>query len=324
MPSKKKQQREMLPPVEIVVSTKDQPDYEYARDKETQIHISPDKINNCSPHFHKQVEIIALQTSQQYIQINTRQELLSAGELAISDCFDIHSYVYCDAISTVLIIPEAYLADYQLYKGNNRLKTNFVRDRAVFDKCFPLLKQIASASNPLLRKGMVDELLGRIVEAVGVEQTEKESTKELLLIHRILDYLDEHYAEDLSLNTLSDEFGYSPTHFSRLFRKFFDYNLNDYIGTLRLRKFFELKAQFPDKDLITLIFDSGFSSVPTFYRLFTKKMGSSPKKYFTNAEKQITLFSSPPPRLICVIELNAFELRQESGHACARSLSLFL
>ena len=177
MPSKKKQQREMLPPVEIVLSTKDQPDYEYARDKETQIHISPDKINNSSPHFHKQVEIIALQTSQQYIQINTRQELLSAGELAISDCFDIHSYVYCDAISTVLIIPEAYLADYQLYKGNNRLKTNFVRDRAVFDKCFPLLKQIASASNPLLRKGMVDELLGRIVEAVGVEQTEKESTR---------------------------------------------------------------------------------------------------------------------------------------------------
>ena len=46
MPSKKKQQREMLPPVEIVLSTKDQPDYEYARDKETQIHISPDKINN--------------------------------------------------------------------------------------------------------------------------------------------------------------------------------------------------------------------------------------------------------------------------------------
>ena len=59
MPSKKKQQREMLPPVEIVLSTKDQPDYEYARDKETQIHISPDKINNCSPHFHKQEEIIA-------------------------------------------------------------------------------------------------------------------------------------------------------------------------------------------------------------------------------------------------------------------------
>ncbi|MFQ9738565.1 MAG: hypothetical protein ACLR06_13155 [Christensenellaceae bacterium] len=43
------------------------------------------------------------------------------------------------------------------------------------------------------------------------------------------------------------------------------------MSTLRLRKFFELKAQFPDKDLITLIFDSGFSSVPTFYRLFTKK-----------------------------------------------------
>ena len=53
MPSKKKQQREMLPPVEIVLSTKDQPDYEYARDKETQIHISPDKINNCSKHLTK-------------------------------------------------------------------------------------------------------------------------------------------------------------------------------------------------------------------------------------------------------------------------------
>lgn len=286
MPKKTKINTIQLPPIEIVTSTKDQPDYEYTRDKERHIHLSPDKINNCSPHFHKQVEIIAIQTSKQYVQINTRQELLYAGQLAISDSFDIHSYIYCDAISTVIIIPDLYLSDYQRYKGNNRLKTNFVRDRAVFDKCFPLLHQITEAENPLLRKGLVDELLGRIVEATGIEQAEKGSTKELLLIHRILDYLDEHYAEDLSLNRISGDFGYSPAHFSRLFRKFFGYTLNDYIGTLRLRKFFELKAREPEKDLITLIFDSGFSSVPTFYRLFSQKMGVSPKKYFANTDSE--------------------------------------
>lgn len=275
-----------LPPLEIVTSTKDQPNYEYERDKKKHIHLSPDKINNCSPHFHKQVEIIAVQTSKQYVQINARQELLYAGQLAISDSFDIHSYIYCDAISTVIIIPDLYLSDYLQYKGNNRLKTNFVRDRAVYDKCFPLLYQINETENPLIRKGLINELLGRIVEATGIEQAEKGSAKELPFIHRVLDYLDEHYAEDLSLNSISKYFGYSPAHFSRLFRKFFGYTLNDYIGTLRLRKFFELKAREPEKDLITLIFDSGFSSVPTFYRLFSQKMGVSPKKYFTNIEHE--------------------------------------
>ena len=262
--------------------------YEYERDKETRVHISPDKVNNCSMHFHNQVEIIAVQTSQQLVQINNEQTILHAGEMAVADSFDVHSYTYCDAVSTVLIIPDAYLHEYKLYKQDMSLRSHFIRDKKVYDACFPLLKQIAEEKNTLLQRGLIDVLLGRIVSAVGLVHAPQSSRQDVALIHDILTYIEKHYAENITLQSVAATFSYSSSHFSRLFNAFFHCNIKDYINTVRLRKFFELREASPDKSLIELILESGFSSVPTFYRLFSKKLGMSPFKYF-NAEK------APPP-----------------------------
>lgn len=272
---------------EVVLDTINHPKYEYERDQTQQCHLSPDKINNCSLHFHNQIEIIAIQTSKQQIQINNQKTVLNAGEIAISDCFDLHSYTYCDAISTVLIIPDSFLTEFKLYKKGLKLKTNFIRDHDVFDECFPLLKQIASTTNHLKQKGYINVLLGSLVQATGLASSndKNETRQDITLIHDILNYIEENYAEELSLNSIAAYFSYSPSHFSRLFNSFFHYNLTDYINTVRLRKFFEKKEEHPDANLISLILESGFSSVPTFYRLFSKKFDSSPHKYFNNWNK---------------------------------------
>ena len=260
------------------------PKYEYERDRDTNIHISPDVINNCTPHFHNQLEIIAVQTSSQLVQINEKQSILKAGELAIADCFDVHSYTYCDAISTVLILPDRFLTEYKLYKQDRGLATNFIHDRRVYDETFPLLARIPLEKNPLAQKGLINVLLGRILEYTGLSAQKVNSKQDISLIHNILDYIEQHYAEDLSLKSISAHFSYSPSHFSRLFNSFFHYTLADYVNAVRLRKFFELKEKNPDRPLINLILESGFSSVPTFYRLFTKKLGVSPFKYYKTTE----------------------------------------
>lgn len=265
---------------EACLTKAEQAVYEYERDQETKIHISPNVINNCSPHFHNQVEIIAVQTSRQQIQINNQHTILKAGELAIADCFDIHSYTYCDAISTVLIIPDRYLTEYKLYKQERSLSTNFIRDPKIYGFCFPLLEQIAYEKNLLTQKGFINTLLGKILDCTGLVSSKQKSQQDLSLIHSILDYIETHYKEDISLNGIAAYFSYSPSHFSRLFCSFFHYSIGDYINTVRLRKFFELKERNPDSPLLDMIMESGFTSIPTFYRLFTKKIGISPSKYF--------------------------------------------
>ncbi len=255
--------------------------FEYDRDVNDKFHISPDVINNCSLHFHNQIELLAIQSGNgQPVKINDTEEILYPGDIAIADSFDIHAYTYTDTISTVLIIPSAYLRDFEQYKQKRLLATNFIHDKSVFDKCFPLLKEIVSTDNELIQKGLVNTLLGNIVEATGLSNERTELSHNMNFIREILDYIELHYAENITLANIAAHFSYSPSHFSRLFNNYFRYSITDYVNMVRTRKFFELKETNPNKPLIDLIMESGFSSVPTFYRLFSKKFGVSPLKYF--------------------------------------------
>ena len=255
--------------------------FEYERDVNDRFHISDDVINNCSLHFHNQLEILAVQTGDgQKVKINDEERVLYPGDIAVADSFDIHAYTYADAISTVLIIPFAFLRDFEQYKQKRHLATNFISDKKVFDKCFPMLKEIARADNELIQKGLVNTLLGNIAEAAGLSDTRSETSSNINFIREILDYIELHYAENITLNSIASHFSYSPSHFSRLFNNFFFFFITDYVNMVRTRKFFELKETYPNKPLIDLIMESGFSSVPTFYRLFSKKFGVSPHKYF--------------------------------------------
>ena len=269
---------------EAAMNSAHSPTYEYKRDQNPNIHILADRVNNCALHFHNQIEVIAVQTSEQTVQINNCQTVLHAGEMAIADSFDVHAYTYCDAVSTVLIVPDSFLSEYKLYKQDMVLKTNFIRDRSIFDRCFPLLKQAADARNPLSQRGYVDLLLGQIVEHVGFIHAPSSEVKDMGLIREVLLYIEKNYNQDLSLQNIASIFSYSSCHFSRLFNNFLHCNIKDYINTVRLRKFFEMHEENPSIPLLDLILESGFSSVPTFYRLFTKKLGMSPLRYFNGEE----------------------------------------
>lgn len=76
---------------------------------------------------------------------------------------------------------------------------------------------------------------------------------------------------------MSEKFGYSPYHFSRLFNSFANTNLKKYVNSVRLDAAADkLKNGVGVTDAA---FDSGFRSMRSFYRDFTERFGVSPRKY---------------------------------------------
>ena len=98
------------------------------------------------------------------------------------------------------------------------------------------------------------------------------------LFNETLEYIDNHFTEELSLGDIAANTGFSKFHFSRLFKQYTNYNFSDYLCFRRIKEAETLLAR-PDVSITDVAISSGFSSISTFNRLFKQQKGCSPSEY---------------------------------------------
>ncbi|WP_296879392.1 AraC family transcriptional regulator [Thomasclavelia sp.] len=97
-------------------------------------------------------------------------------------------------------------------------------------------------------------------------------------ISRILFYVSTHYREDISLQHLSNHFGYTTQHISLMFKRYLKTNYYTYLTKLRLdRAKFLLMSS--NKRIIDIAYECGFSSEHAFINHFKKWYLMTPSKY---------------------------------------------
>lgn len=97
----------------------------------------------------------------------------------------------------------------------------------------------------------------------------------LQLIGRVLHYVDDHLAEELSYEHLAEVFGYSPFHFHRIFSSVTDMSIAGYIRRRRLTVAHGLLCD-TGKTVAEICYSVGFNSIQTFNRAFLKTFGMQP------------------------------------------------
>ena len=100
----------------------------------------------------------------------------------------------------------------------------------------------------------------------------------------IKNYIDFHYAENLSLEELSRIFYLQPNTISKNFRKAFEKNINSYIHSVRVSNAVRLLEN-QDISITELSEVVGYSSVNTFLRQFRESLGISPLQYKKQFER---------------------------------------
>ena len=110
-------------------------------------------------------------------------------------------------------------------------------------------------------------------------QLEDEHTEKLKLV---LEYIGEHYSEELSIPQLSRLCFFSEYHFMRFFKKYTGISCLEYIKNLRLEKAASLLAK-GGKSVLDISLSCGFSNLSYFYREFKKKYGMTPKQFIREA-----------------------------------------
>lgn len=97
-------------------------------------------------------------------------------------------------------------------------------------------------------------------------------------LEKIIDFINMHYSEDISLDFLADKFNLSSGYISSIFKKYKDVSLVKYVTSIRMKKAVELleTSKYKIVEVSTMV---GYSEPFYFSHCFKKYYGLSPKTY---------------------------------------------
>ena len=118
-------------------------------------------------------------------------------------------------------------------------------------------------------------ILGTLLEQMELEDRAEEMDPTLST--RMLFYINEHFYDKITLDSMAMELGFNPSYLSRHFKACFGIGFNQYLTMLRLRESVLLMQE--GKSLSECAFESGFGSLRTFHRVFSEEFQCTPKEY---------------------------------------------
>lgn len=121
----------------------------------------------------------------------------------------------------------------------------------------------------------------------AVRSTELADESNVERINRAVDYIFQHYVQDLTQEQVAEQLGMTPTYFSRFFKQATGRGFVEFVNRLRISKSCELLSS-SEKPVTDVCFESGFSNVSNFNRRFQQLKGMTPSGYRRLVTQRLT------------------------------------
>lgn len=234
--------------------------------------------NRFAPHFHNCVELAYVLEGEITATLDGQECIAGAGTMLIVSGYAVHSYeTPRDSYIIVAMIPMAEVPSVRQLMAKRAFASPICRDdgRQTLMRLMEMLAELSGA-NPLATKGLCYTLLGILIDRVGL--VEARADDRVQFIRDVLNYLEKHYTEPLTVSQVAADFGYSRSRFSHLFHAHLGYTLMDYVAVLRCRHAAQLLRE-TDLQVSDVALAVGFESLRTFYRTFKKQYDMTPNRY---------------------------------------------
>jgi AraC-like DNA-binding protein len=235
-------------------------------------------------HRHREIELIIMLNGFSTAIVDGVSYHIEKGDALIIFPNHLHKF-----ISTVeedyilLLIPSNIYNDYGKSIDGKRPVSPLIKNGAQNDTLITLAKICMESKNLYAyqcRKFLIGAILGVILNDVELVSAHTNDNA----LNRILDYCEEHYKENITLEQISIHMFLSKYYISHLFSDQLGVSLTHYINSLRIEETVKLltTTEIPITDIC---FSVGFSSIRTFNRVFFDRIGTSPKEYRKNQHK---------------------------------------
>ena len=130
-----------------------------------------------------------------------------------------------------------------------------------------------------IRDDEIRLLLEKLYAQISAKQPDSDlpAVTENPTFNSLLKYVDEHFAEKLTLEHIAEKFGFSKNYICQLFKKHFDTTFSIYITKKRM---LHAKELLTDRTLSVkeVAYRCGYGDYHHFYRTFRNHFGYSPKE----------------------------------------------
>ena len=235
-------------------------------------------------HFHSNIELILVLDGELEVWINNHCRTLHAGEISVAWSYDAHGYrTPSHSVSLSFIVPPRYYSEFLPLLNSRHTNDPFLSNPQLFEKIHSWVRSAKSCDDELTKKGFVYIILGTVLKSIRFENNENQTSP--LLPSEALLYLNEHFREDITLNTVARDLGYHPNYLSNMFRNTLHIGFKQYLTLLRLREAVIL-MQGGDKSITDAAYESGFQSIRTFYRVFRAEFNCSPLEFIAKGSAE--------------------------------------
>lgn len=94
----------------------------------------------------------------------------------------------------------------------------------------------------------------------------------------VLEYINQHWQQPLTLTSVAEAFSMNPSYFSRFFKNIMGTGFLNYLTRLRLKRSLNLLLD-TNMHIIEIALECGFNDYKTYSRLFKKEFGETPQIY---------------------------------------------
>mgnify|MGYP005954025545 CR=1 FL=1 len=236
-------------------------------------------------HWHRSIEIFLVLEGKLEFFIDNTSLPLTAPDFVIVNSNEIHSIEAPMPNTTIVVqIPVSCFAGY--------LEED---DYAVFSKGseeenLKLVKLIVQMYRAYQEKGLAYELKVRslflellylLVTSFMKKEEDQGNIRQkrhLDKLSRITSYMKKNYNQDITLESVADLFGFSPTYLSRMFQRYANVSYKTYL--LNLRTEYGLREMMnTEHSLNDVALNNGFPNSRAFAKAFSKRYGCLPSEY---------------------------------------------
>lgn len=237
-------------------------------------------------HWHQGIEIVYVVKGKLKVYVGDNEYVLDEKHFSVINSMEIHATKHIGE-TTILLLQIPHTAIPKTDRINCR-NHNDKEISAIFDKLISIYER-KEKGYYLEFNSVVFDMLYKIFLKFGMVNVAQdiilyENKEYITKISQVIDYVQEHYMDVITLDDVSNLACYNKQYFTRIFKKYMKITFLEYLNSVRIRHIFD-ELIYTDTSISDIAERNGFTNNKNFQKAFKKSYGCTPSEMRKNYRK---------------------------------------
>lgn len=258
------------------------------------------RLNSFPRHWHEKIEFLYFTGGEALIICNAEHIKVKEGDFIVINSNELHEgYALSDKLDYYCIIVDTMLfqarhidiceAKYisPIYQNRILFENKIEADENIKQCIENIVKEFDTKnigfeiSIKSLIYQLIVILLRNYVKVVLTTREYNSRMKELHRFNKVLQYIEDNYNKDISIDSLSSMMNLNKFYFCHLFKKITGKTFNEHLNIVRINKAEEMLRK-SDMNITEIALGCGYNDANYFSRVFKKYNKVSPSEFLNN------------------------------------------